>query len=151
MSGKTLKLLATFFYVGDIPLAPGSAASMVGVLIYMCLYSSLGLYVITVLTITILGFMVCGRVERMFNERDPSFIVIDEVAGVLLAFFMLPLTWPVLLTAFFLFRAFDMFKLYPVNKFEDIQGSAGVMLDDLFAGLYTNLTMHVAMRLAGMV
>jgi len=77
--------------------------------------------------------------------------VIDEVAGVMLAFFLLPLTPAVAVTTFFLFRAFDMFKIYPVNKFEEIEGSAGVMLDDLFAGLYTNITMQIAVRWAGLL
>ena len=69
--------------------------------------------------------------------------MIDEVAGMMVAFFLLPVKWPVIITAFFLFRAFDMFKIYPVNKFEGIEGGAGVMMDDLIAGLYTNIVMQI--------
>ena len=151
MPDKFAKLLATFFFVGDIPVAPGSAASIVGVLIYFCLHAQVAAYIVLTGIITLVGFNVCGQVERQFKQHDPSFIVIDEVAGVLIAFFLLPVKWPVILTAFFLFRAFDMFKLYPVNKFDEKEGSVGIMLDDLVAGLYTNLTMHVAIRLAGVV
>ncbi len=151
MSDRLAKLLATFFYVGDFPVAPGSAASVVGVLIYLCLLSSPVAYVFVTVLITAIGFFVCGRVERQLKKKDPSFIVIDEVAGILLALFLLPARWPVIITAFFLFRAFDMFKLYPVNKFDDQDGSFGIMMDDLVAGLYTNITMHIAIRLAGIV
>jgi phosphatidylglycerophosphatase A len=62
----------------------------------------------------------------------------------------LPLSWPVVITAFFLFRAFDMFKIYPVNRLEEIPGGVGVMMDDIIAGLYTNLAMHLAIRLVAL-
>ena len=59
---------------------------------------------------------------------------------------MLPVRFPIMITAFFLFRAFDMFKIYPANKFEKLSGGAGVMLDDIIAGIYTNIIMHIALR-----
>lgn len=151
MFDRLAKLLATFFYVGDIPVAPGSAASAVGVLIYLCLYADTAAYIVLTVIIALIGFAVCGRTERFLKKKDPSVIVIDEVAGVLVAFFLLPVSWPVILVAYFLFRAFDMFKLYPVNKFDEKEGSVGIMMDDLVAGLYTNITMHIAIRLAGIV
>ena len=145
------KLLATFFHIGDMPVAPGTLASFAGTLLYAVFYQRWVEYAILTVAITCVGLMVSGRAERMIAEKDPSCIVIDEVAGVLIAFFMLPLTPAVLVTTFFLFRAFDMFKIYPANKFEDIHGSVGIMTDDLFAGLYTNLTMQLAIRLSGIV
>lgn len=152
MSNKIAKLLATFFYIGDIPVAPGSAASVAGTLIYIALYPShWGVYLLLITVVTSVGLLVSGRAERFLGQKDPSCIVIDEVAGVLIAFFMLPLTWPIILTTFFLFRAFDMFKIYPVNKFEEYGGSAGIMMDDLFAGFYTNIIMQIAVRWAGVV
>ena len=63
---------------------------------------------------------------------------------------MLPLNFSVLITAFFLFRAFDMFKIYPAYKLEKIHGSVGIMMDDLVAGVYTCLVMHVVLRVVGM-
>jgi len=151
MSDKLTKLLATFFYIGDFPLGPGSLASIVGVLIYIALYQNPAIYVILILAVTFLGFMVSGRAEEILKQKDPSCIVIDEVAGVMVAFFMLPLTLPVVLTAFFLFRAFDMFKIYPVDKFEQMEGAKGVMIDDLFAGFYTCITMHIAIHLKSLI
>lgn len=145
------KLLATFFYIGDMPAAPGTLASLAGVLLYAAFDQRWVEYAILTVAVTCAGWMVSGRAERMIGRKDPSCIVIDEVAGALIAFFMLPLTPAVLVTAFFLFRAFDMFKIYPANKFEDIHGSVGIMTDDLFAGLYTNLTMQLAIRLSGII
>ena len=151
MPDKLIKTLSTFFYVGYFPAAPGSVASFVGLLGISVLHDYWCVYIAVMIIVTILGFAVCGKAEKIFNEKDPSRIVIDEVAGSLMAFFMLPLTPSVLITAYFLFRAFDMFKVYPVNKFDDMEGSVGIMLDDLVAGLYTNVTMHIAIRLAGIV
>ena len=67
----------------------------------------------------------------------------------MISFFLLPPTTSVLITAFFLFRAFDMFKIYPVNKFEPLKGGVGVMMDDIIAGIYTFIVMHLALRFIG--
>ncbi len=93
------------------------------------------------------GFLTAGRMEKIVAEKDPPCIVIDEVAGALIAFFMLPLSWPVFWSTFFVFRAFDMFKIYPANIFEKRNGACGVMMDDIIAGIYTNIIMQIAVRL----
>lgn len=151
MSDKLVKMLATWFYVGNIPGAPGTAASAVAVLMAIIFAQNIFLYVLILMIVTILGFRVSDRMEEILQQKDPGCIVIDEVAGIMVAFFLLPLSWPVVITAFFLFRAFDMFKIYPVNKFEQIHGGAGVMIDDLVAGLYTNIVMQIAVRWAGVI
>jgi phosphatidylglycerophosphatase A len=149
MSDKLAKLIATFFYVGGIPKAPGTAASVVGCLIAVIFTNNLLLYILVTAIVIFLGFKVCSQVEASIGTNDPSCIVIDEVAGMLIALFLLPINGPILVTAFFLFRAFDMFKIYPVNKFEQLPGAQGIMWDDLFAGIYTNVAMHLAIRWAG--
>ena len=151
MSEKIVKMLSTWFYVGNLPVAPGTAASAVGVVMAMICSSNVFFYICVTLIVTILGFMVSGRMEEILDQKDPGCIVIDEVAGVMIAFFLLPLTPVVIVTAFFLFRAFDMFKIYPVNKFEQLEGSTGVMMDDVIAGVYTNVVMQVAIRWAGII
>ena len=107
------------------------------------------IYSIILGVLTVLGFWASGEMEDLIKQKDASCIVIDEVVGGMIAFFMLPLTPAVLFTGYFLFRAFDMFKIYPVNKFEELKGGRGVMMDDVFAGLYTNITMQIAIRLTG--
>ncbi len=143
------KLLATWFFIGNFPVAPGSLASLAGTLLAIALYGHPVIYIVVFLAITFAGLVVSGRVEKLLGQKDPSCIVIDEVSGVLLAFFALPLTPAVIVTTFFLFRAFDMFKIFPVNRFEELPGAVGIMADDLWAGLYTNIVMHLALRWAG--
>ena len=143
-----VKLLSTFFFIGYFPKAPGSAATLAGMIIGYCLKDYPVFYVLTFLVITILGFWSAGKMEKFVGEKDPSCVVIDEVTGVMIAFFMLPWNWSIVWTAFFLFRAFDMFKIYPANKFESLPGAIGVMMDDVIAGIYTNITMQIAIFLA---
>ena len=144
-----VKLISTFCYVGYFPMAPGSAATCVGVAIYYFLQSHLWVYCAAWVVITFLGFTFTGGMEAVCKEKDPSCVVIDEVSGVMIAFFLLPLKWPVVVSAFFVFRAFDMFKIYPANKLEQLSGGAGIMLDDIIAGIYTNLVMHSALSWVG--
>ena len=151
MRDRLSRVLATFFFMGNFPVAPGSLASLAGTLLAIALYGHPVIYIVVFLVITFAGFAVSGRVEKLLGQKDPSCIVIDEVSGVLLAFFALPLTPAVIVTTFFLFRAFDMFKIYPVNRFEELPGAVGIMADDLWAGLYTNIVMQLAIRWAGIV
>ncbi len=120
-------------------------ATIAGACLALIFSSNLTFYILVFFMVTIAGFWASDRMEKIAQKKDPSCIVIDEVAGSFIAFFMLPLDLSVWMTAFFLFRAFDMFKIYPVNKLENLRGGVGVMCDDLLAGLYTNVTMHLAL------
>lgn len=150
-SNKIIKLLATFFYMGEFPVAPGSLASLAALFLCVGLYPFPQGYVLFAVVITAVGFFVSGRMEKIAGTKDPSCVVIDEVAGVMIAFWALPLNGAVLTTAYFLFRAFDMFKVYPISRLEALPGGKGIMLDDLLAGVYTNVVMHLAIRWAGVI
>src|SRR5262245_13625043 len=109
MSNKLAIFLSTFFYVGFLPLAPGSAATLVGCGLAYMLKDNLPIYVLVWAVITVVGFVSSDKTEKAMKQKDPGEIVIDEVSGCMLAFFLLkPFTFPVAITAFFLFRAFDM-------------------------------------------
>ncbi|MBF0593532.1 MAG: phosphatidylglycerophosphatase A [Candidatus Omnitrophica bacterium] len=149
MNSALAKFIATFGYIGLCPVAPGTAASAAGVVLAYLLRDQAALYIGVFLVVTVLGFLSAGIVEKDLGKKDPGCVVIDEVSGMMISLFMLPLSWPVMLTGFFLFRAFDMFKIYPANKLEDLGGSTGIMCDDIAAGIYANLTLQVALRLAG--
>ncbi|MCD4779302.1 MAG: phosphatidylglycerophosphatase A [Candidatus Omnitrophica bacterium] len=151
MQDKQIRLFSTFFYIGFFPYGPGTMASLAGAILALLLVKLPLLYIILTLVITRLGFVVSGEMEKIMDQKDPGCVVIDEVAGILVAFFLLPMTPAVFFTAFFLFRAFDMFKIYPENVLEDKGGSTGIMMDDIMAGVYTNITMQVAIRLAHIV
>jgi len=149
MSNSFIRLFATFFYMGYFPIASGTFASVLGMgLAYLVRDNPFG-YSFCLAVLVGVGFLTSGKMEKNEGHRDPSCVVIDEVAGALVAFFLLPFRWPVILTTFFLYRALDMFKICGIAKIEKRAGSLGIMGDDLLAGLYTNVIMQVALRLAG--
>ena len=80
------------------------------------------------------------------GQRDPSHVVIDEMAGQMLTVIAAPLHWKTLLTGFILFRCFDMLKPFPVRRFERLPGGAGIVLDDLAAGVYAWIALHLILR-----
>jgi len=148
MNPLLARIIATFGFIGFFPVGPGSAASLAGLGMAYALREQPVFYVLIVAAVTVLGLMSAGIVEKAEGKKDPGCIVIDEVAGMLIALFGLPLSWPVLITGFFLFRAFDMFKIYPANRLEAMGGSVGIMADDIAAGIYANITLQIALRLA---
>ena len=128
--------IATGLGAGYSPMAPGTAGSALTVLILWGLpFSRVGLVVFLVL-VTAGGTWAAQRAERLIGEKDPGVIVIDEVAGMTLSVVALPLTVPVLATAFVLFRLFDIVKPFPARASQRVAGGLGVMIDDLIAGLY---------------
>jgi phosphatidylglycerophosphatase A len=150
MKDRIAQLITSFFGLGYFPFAAGSIASAIGGLAAYYLYGNVVLYVLLFVIVTVAGFIFSARMEKVSGEKDPSAIVIDEVSGAMIAFFLLPMSWPVFWTTFFVFRAFDMCKIYPADIYEQKPGALGVMSDDLIAGIYTNLIMQVAIRLAGL-
>jgi phosphatidylglycerophosphatase A len=146
MADKLSKLLATVFYVGYFPIAPGTAASAVGFLLYFLLRGNIWAYSLVTVLITALGFLVAGRAERLFKRHDPSQVVIDEVSGILIALFLFPFKLPLAVLAFFIFRGMDAFKPPPADRFQKMSGSAGIMMDDIVAAIYTNIAFQLALR-----
>jgi len=150
MKNFLLKAFVTVLGTGLMPVAPGSWATVVGVAIAFFLGNNLAVYTILLVVLLVLGIMASGIVERLLGQKDPGMIVIDEVVGVMIALWGLPMIWPVTITGFFLFRAFDMFKIYPINRLEAQSGGWGIMLDDCMAGVYTNIILRIALRCAGL-
>ncbi len=149
MRNFLIKGFATVLGVGYLPVAPGTWATAVGVAIAYCLGGNLPAYTILMFVLLILGIMTTGIIEKQMNQKDPGILVIDEVVGVMIALWGLPLIWSVMICGFFLFRAFDMFKIYPINRLEAQPGGWGIMLDDCMAGVYTNIILRIALRCAG--
>jgi phosphatidylglycerophosphatase A len=127
--------------------APGTAGSLVALaILWVVPFSRAGL-VVFFLVVTVAGIWAAQVVETRIGEKDPGAIVIDEVSGMTLSVLALPLTPAVLVTAFLLFRVFDVVKPFPAGRSQAIPGGAGVMIDDLIAGLYT-LAVVAALRAA---
>ena len=149
--------------VGYLPLAPGTWGSVVGIALYAGLralflsvlwplasrnglnlshveYSLVTLELLSVLCITMLGIWAATRTERLSGKKDPAKVVIDEVAGQMLALTAMPLAienWWTVILAFGTFRAFDIIKPYPARRLESLESGLGIMADDIVAGAYS--------------
>jgi len=136
--------LATGCYVGYSPLIPGTTGTLVAIPIYFFLSRLSPLYYIAILLGSIyIAIWASDGAEVLLQSRDCRHIVIDEMVGFLVAMFMVPPTLRNILLGFFLFRALDIIKPFPIRALEGWRGGYGVVLDDIVAGVYTNLVIHV--------
>ena len=136
--------------MGWAPLAPGTVASALTVVVlWLVPFSRLALVVFFV-AVTLIGTWAAEQAERMLGRKDPGAIVVDEVAGMSLSVLALPLTLPVLTVAFVLFRIFDVVKPTPARQAQALPGGLGVMVDDLVAGLYALVIVAALRALTGM-
>jgi phosphatidylglycerophosphatase A len=142
--------VATGLGSGLFPVAPGTAGSVAAVGLFWVTTRSGATWLPAVVfaALVVIGFVSAGPAARELGHKDPGPIVIDEFAGQFLALLALPHSWPVLLAGFALFRLFDILKPPPARRFEALPGAAGIMTDDLVAGLYANLLLQMAVRLA---
>jgi len=130
--------------------ASGTVGSLVTLIaLWLIPFTTLALLV-TLAIVTLVGIWAGSRVERAIDAKDPGIIVIDEVAGMLVSVLFLPRTIPVLVTAFLLFRLFDIWKPFPARQLQEMHGGAGVMLDDLIAGAYALALIVTSRALVGL-
>lgn len=148
--------------VGYFPIAPGTLGSLVGVGLYLTIWSGIDqlltsralanrlttVYVFTplmafmllvIFLVTMIGIWAASRTEKLQQKKDPSIVVIDEVAGQMIALLSGPFwiqTWWSIISAFILFRLFDIWKPYPIRRLEGLESGLGIMADDLGAGVY---------------
>lgn len=151
--------------VGLIPLAPGTWGSAVGVGLYLLWRAGSrsldaagphGLaawrttsVLLMILVIGLAGIWAATRAEKLLGRKDPGAVVVDEVAGQLIALLALPwdARWPLVLAAFVAFRLFDMWKPYPVRRLESLASGLGIMADDVLAGAYAAVLVSVLVSL----
>lgn len=138
--------------VGLIPFAPGTFGAFVGVVIFYALFIICktvpqyfqAVVIISSVVMTAVGIWASNFGEKIFGQKDAQRIVVDEVAGQLISFILVaPLmmaeitrSWRVIFLGFLLFRAFDIYKPYPIRKLEKLGDGLGVMADDVLAGIY---------------
>lgn len=143
-------LLASGFGSGLFPFAPGTAGSALALLLALPAMRHLQLE--THLVIIAVGFVVgvwcCDKLAKRLGSKDPSIIVWDEFIGQWISLLLLPPVWYWLLAAFLLFRLFDILKPWPaIWADKSLSGGLGIMLDDVFAGIYTLLVLQGVMFL----
>ena len=147
---KVCKFFATLGPIGYLP-APGTMASAV---VLIALYfikpcSSFCCYTSLVLISIIISFFIIEWTQRYYKLGDASEIVIDEYVGALIAIMFLPLTIPVYISAFILFRFFDIYKPLGIRKIEELPGAFGVLFDDVVAGVYSWIVVYSGLVLYG--
>jgi phosphatidylglycerophosphatase A len=144
MNEKLIKLLATGFGAGLAPVAPGTAGTLVGVLICL-IFFPLHWLLRLLIVIVLLGFSiyVAERAEQVYRKKDDQRIVIDEIAGFQVTMLPVAITGLHLLVGFILFRIFDILKPFPLRDLQKISGGLGIVLDDVAAGIYAGVLMWV--------
>ena len=130
-------LFALGFGSGLASMGPGTAGSLVGVLLFVGLsFLPVPVFILAVLCGLGLGIPLCSRVAARLSVKDPACIVWDEIVGVWIALIAVPMDPLWILAGFLLFRLFDIFKPWPVSYADrHWQGGLGIMMDDVFAGL----------------
>ena len=140
----TIKFIASGFFSGYSPLIPGTTGSLIGVLVYLSLKNfRYPHYLLFLFILFFLGVWISKEAENIFKEKDSKKIVIDEIIGFLVAVFLLPFRPKFIISSFILFRLFDWWKPFPIRRAERFKGGWGVMLDDLLAGVYTNIILQI--------
>jgi phosphatidylglycerophosphatase A len=157
--------------VGYLPLAPGTWGSAVGVGVYLLLHRAsvlahafatrqawrfptlegfhVSLMLLAIVVLSLAGIWAATRTERLLGRKDPGAVVVDEVAGQLMAFLFVPFNtapW-MILTGFLAFRLFDIWKPYPIRRLEALESGLGIMADDLLAGAYAATLMTFAVTI----
>ena len=137
MNRVTAELIGTVFYIGKLPLAPGTWASIFAVLSWYFLFQSVNHFVLPAVSIFLflIGSIASDTIVKHSKEHDPSRIVIDEWVGQWVALSMMPVNIRTGVVAFVAFRIIDIIKPGPVRKMEKIPGGWGIMADDVMAGI----------------
>ncbi|MGD9045932.1 MAG: phosphatidylglycerophosphatase A [Desulfobacterales bacterium] len=150
---RAVLFVATGFFIGTVPLAPGTFGSIIGLPICF-LISRLNLLTAVICTILFIlcAIWIAAAAEKALKKKDAGEIVIDEIAGLMVTFIGVPFTLKTVIAGFIIFRAFDILKPFPIRLLErKVAGGPGVVLDDVLAGLYANLILRLAIYAAGIV
>jgi phosphatidylglycerophosphatase A len=142
-------LVATFFGAGRLKPGPGTWGSLATVILWALASSRIPVAdrawatIAAAAVVTGIGIPAATRVARGSGLKDPQLVVIDEVAGQLVALVAVPLAWKTFLAGLILFRVFDIWKPFPIRRLERLPEGTGIVVDDLGAGLYALAIMHL--------
>lgn len=140
-------MIATGLGLGFSPKAPGTIGALGGCLVaillkqYSAYYNELLAFLIVIFYL--LGVYCSNKLETVWG-KDPSRIVIDEIVGMWIALLALPSGWLYMLAAFILFRFFDIYKPLYIKRMEKLKDGWGIMMDDVLAGIYTNVAIQLS-------
>lgn len=139
-----IQFLALGFGSGLAPKAPGTFGTLAAIPIFLLLSPLSPLYyAIVVLLMTVIGVYLCQKTADAVGVHDHGAIVWDEIVGLLITLFMVPISWQSITVGFILFRIFDIAKPWPISFVDkNIHGGFGIMLDDVLAGVLALVCMH---------
>jgi len=134
---KLAELIGTVFYIGKMPFAPGTWGSLAALIIWYLLKPSMidPLFLLITGSLFFIGIAVSAILTKELDQKDPKEIVIDEWVGMWVALYLCPYDFKWGMVAFLFFRIFDIFKPGPVQLMDDMDDAAGVMMDDVVAGI----------------
>ncbi len=148
-----IKTIASGFGTGYSPVAPGSVGSLVGIPLFLMVSGfAWPLQMTAMIALTALAIYTAGVAERLDRNgrKDPGWIVIDEIAGMLVTLLAVPPTFLHILAGYLLFRLFDILKVFPANICETgLHGGYAIVLDDVVAGIYAHLSLRLLIHITG--
>jgi len=137
--------LATGFYIGNIPFAPGTFGSILGLALCFVLAGlKLPLALICLGLFIAMAVWIAAEAEKLIKKKDPGCIVIDEIAGMAVTLVGLPFNLTIVLIGFIIFRFMDILKPFPIRALDkQIAGGLGIVIDDVVAGIFANLLLRL--------
>lgn len=142
------KIGASLFFLGYFPFASGTLGSAVAIAglwyvnskwSYLFTPEKMPIFWGAAIALVAFSIFLSSKSKEVFGKEDPSEIIIDEVAGQVITFFMIPLSFKTLIVGFVLFRFFDIVKPFPINDMQELDGGVGVTMDDVLAGVFANV------------
>ncbi len=128
---------------GYAPVAPGTAGSLLAIILFALIPFNSSGWLGAISFFFFVGVLVSNIIEKE-KGNDPGLVVVDEIVGQWIALLFLPVYgWKVLLASFLLFRLFDIWKPFPINRSQNLEGGWGIMIDDVLAGIYANLVLQI--------
>lgn len=149
MRDRAILFISSGGFVGKIPVASGTFGSVLGLPVCYCLaFAKVQIAILFTLLFIIFSTWIAHRTEKLLGEKDPGYIVIDEIAGLLVTFLGIPFNLLNGVAGFLIFRIMDILKPFPARMLEKhLPGGAGVVMDDVAAGFYSNLLLRGLMVL----
>lgn len=139
------KTIGSGLFTGYIPFAPGTFGSLAGLVIYFIPgFEKLEILIPAIIIFTFYGIFLGTKFEKVYG-KDPGQCTIDEVVGMWITLLLLPKTILISVSAFFVWRFFDILKPYPIRKLEALNGGLGIMIDDVVGGIYSLITMQLVL------
>ena len=148
---RAVLFVATGFFIGNLPFAPGTFGSLIGLpLCFLLSRIDLLKSLICILVFILFAMGIASAAEKIIKQRDPGQIVIDEIAGLMVTLAGLPFNLKTALAGFIIFRVFDILKPFPIRMLDRrVGGGSGIVLDDVMAGIYGNLIIRLGIYITG--